>query len=86
LIAQLDSLDLVTLAAPVRARCEVSYASGDSPVTASSFGREMVYAIAHAIHHYALISVMARLLDVKLPDQFGIAPSTVAHQKAKGQG
>lgn len=77
--AQLERLALNTLDAPVRARCEVSYAHGDSPVTGSTFGREMVYAIAHAIHHYALISVMARLMEVRLPEHFGVAPSTVAH-------
>jgi uncharacterized damage-inducible protein DinB len=81
---QLEELPPGTLRAPVRARCEVSYAHGDSPVTGSTFGREMVYAIAHAIHHYALISVMARLMDAKLPEHFGVAPSTVAHQMATG--
>ncbi len=79
--AQLEKLPLGALDAPVRVRCEVSYAHGDSPVTGSTFGREMVYSIAHAIHHYALISVMARLMDAKLPEQFGVAPSTVAHEK-----
>lgn len=77
----LGRLDADALAAPVRARCEVSYAHGASPVTASSFGRELAYAIAHAIHHYALIAVMARLLGVALPAEFGVAPSTVAHQR-----
>lgn len=66
----------------VAARCEVSYDHGHSPLTASSLGRELVYCIAHAIHHYALIAVMARLLGAQLPEHFGIAPSTVAHQKA----
>ena len=82
---QLEQLPVGVLNATVRARCEVSYTHGDSPVTGSTFGREMVHAIAHAIHHYALISVMARLMDAKLPDHFGVAPSTVAHQKANGQ-
>jgi hypothetical protein len=57
----------------------VSYAQGHSPLTGSTFGRELVYCIAHAIHHYALISIMARLMEVKLPEHFGFAPSTVAH-------
>jgi hypothetical protein len=78
--ARLRRLPISALDAPVNARCEVSYVHGNSPVTASSFGREMVYAIAHAIHHFALIAVMARLLGIRLPDKFGIAPSTVAHQ------
>jgi len=82
--AQLEQLPLAAIDASVRARCEVSYAHGDSRTTGSTLGREMVYAIAHAIHHYALISVMARLMDASLPDHFGVAPSTVAHQKATG--
>jgi uncharacterized damage-inducible protein DinB len=77
----LERLDPDALATAVSARCEVSYAHGSSPVTQSSLGRELVYAIAHGIHHYALISIMARLLNAELPPHFGIAPSTVAHQK-----
>jgi hypothetical protein len=83
----LEELAPDTLCTEVRARCEVSYSHGDSPITNSTLARELVYCVAHAIHHYALISVMARLMDVKLPEHFGIAPSTVAHQKlaaAKG--
>src|SRR5438093_5003380 len=49
--AQLERLPLGALGTHVRARCEVSYAHGESPVTGSTFGRELVYAIAHAIHH-----------------------------------
>lgn len=82
--ARLQELPAEVLDATIKARCEISYAHGDSPATGSTFGREMVYAIAHAIHHYALISVMARLMDVKLPEHFGVAPSTVAHQRTAG--
>ena len=82
--AQLERLPVGTLEAPVRVRCEVSYEHGDSPCTSSTFGRELVYAIAHAIHHYALISVMARLMQANLPEHFGIAPSTVAHHGKQG--
>lgn len=78
----LERLLPATLALPVTARCEVSYARGESSVTGSSLGRELVYVIAHAIHHYALIAVMARLSGATLPENFGIAPSTVAYQSA----
>ena len=47
---------------------------------ASTFGRELMYAVAHAIHHYALIAVMCGLLGVRVPFGFGIAPSTLQHQ------
>lgn len=78
---QLGKLTAEALETQVSARCEVSYSHGDSPVTGSTLGRELVYSIAHAIHHYALISVMARLMGVVLPERFGVAPSTVAHQQ-----
>lgn len=80
--ATLEQMDPGTLEVPVAARCEVSYDHGDSPVTRSTLGRELVYAIAHGIHHYALISVMARLVEAKLPPHFGVAPSTVSHLQA----
>ncbi len=81
LLAGLQDLDPSVLEQSVMARCEVSYESGDSPVTASTVGRELVYAIAHGIHHYAMISVIARLQNIGLPENFGVAPSTVAHLK-----
>ena len=76
---RLEDLDPARLSIPLQARCEVSYTAGDAPASASTVGRELVYAIAHAIHHYALIGFMARLVEVPLPDHFGVAPSTVAH-------
>lgn|GEM_PF-94318 len=82
--AQLQQVSPDRLATRITARCEVSYAHGDSPVTQSTFGRELVYAIAHSIHHYALISVMARLQNATLPPNFGVAPSTVAHPQPFG--
>ena len=65
---------------PIAARGEVSYVAGAPPTAYSSMGRELAYATTHAIHHYALISMMARMMGMHLPDRFGIAPSTVVHQ------
>ena len=76
---RLESLDPDVLENPVDARCEVSYAQGSSSATGSTVGRELVYVIAHAIHHYALIAIMGRLMEASLPANFGVAPSTVAH-------
>jgi uncharacterized damage-inducible protein DinB len=66
----------------IATRCSVSYRETASPVTRSTLARELVYAVTHGIHHFALISVMARLLDAALPPEFGVAPATVAHRKA----
>jgi hypothetical protein len=64
----------------LRVSCKTSYAASGSQTAASSVGREIMYVVAHAVHHYALISIMAALMDVKLSPGFGVAPSTLKHQ------
>jgi hypothetical protein len=64
---------------PVVARSQVDEGSPRSPATGSTLGRELVYGIAHAIHHFALVSVMGRLMGVAMPRGLGLAPSTAAH-------
>jgi hypothetical protein len=66
---------------PVLVRCQVGYGAG-SPHTKSTLGRELVYAAAHGIHHFALIAVIGRFLNAQLPANFGIAPSTLSHRQA----
>lgn len=80
--AVLQTMDIGAMDRAISTRCGVSYRESESPVTRSSLARELVYAVTHGIHHFALISVMARLLDATLPPEFGVAPATVAHQKA----
>jgi hypothetical protein len=71
------------LARSVGTRCEISYAPGASPVTGSTLGRELAYAIAHAIHHFAIIGILGRLQGIELPEEFGMAPSTLAYLRQK---
>jgi hypothetical protein len=61
-------------------RAKVSATQLESPAVISTFGREAMYSVAHAVHHYALIGVMCGLHGVPLPEGFGIAPSTLQHQ------
>ena len=75
----LERLPIGRFEANVTVRCEVSYTHGDSPLSQSTLSREVGYCIAHAIHHFALIAIMAGLLEIPLSSNFGIAPSTAAH-------
>ncbi len=72
------------LSARVETRCEVSDHAGAAPVTGSTLGRELVYAIIHGVHHYALISVIAGLQGIQMPPGFGLAPSTTASLRRAG--
>jgi hypothetical protein len=61
--------------------CKTSYATGGSQVSPSTVGREIMYTVAHAVHHYALIGVMCGIMGLKMPAGFGVAPSTLKHQQ-----
>jgi len=76
-----ESLDPVFLARPLPVTCKTSYASSGSQVSSSSVGREVMYSVAHAVHHYALIGMMGGIMALQLPPGFGVAPSTLKHQQ-----
>ncbi len=46
----------------------------------SNVARELAYCIGHAIHHYAIIRLICHELDVRVPPEFGVAPSTLKHR------
>ena len=60
--------------------CKTSYATKDSQAAPSTVAREIMYVVAHAVHHYALIGIMGGMLGLKMPSGFGVAPSTAKFQ------
>ena len=75
-----EALEAALLARPLSVTCKTSYAASGSQESPSTVGREIMYSVAHAVHHYALIGIMAGLMGVPLPPGFGVAPSTIKHQ------
>jgi hypothetical protein len=73
------------LECPITVRSKVNYESDIAPSTGSTVGRELMYAVAHAIHHYALIAVMCGTLEVPAPAGFGVAPSTLKYHSEQEQ-
>jgi hypothetical protein len=65
----------------IEARCQTSYSDAEPSSAISSFGREMMFAVSHAMHHYALIAMICRLRKIPLPQNFGMAPSTLQYQR-----
>ena len=74
-----EILDPDFLSRHLSVTCKTSYATSGSQVSPSTVGREVMYAVAHAVHHFALIGVIAGIMEVKLPVGFGVAPSTLKH-------
>lgn len=48
--------------------------------TRSSVGRELQFLVSHTVHHFALIRAVLAGSRVSLPDDFGVAPSTLAYR------
>ena len=52
----------------------------ETPPQGSTFGREVMFAIAHTEHHFALVNERCDDLNIALPDDFGTAVSTRRHE------
>lgn len=76
-----EHLNLCLLSRQLAVTCKTSYSASGSQNSPSTVGREIMYAVAHAVHHYALIGVMGGILGMPLPAGFGVAPSTLKHQQ-----
>jgi hypothetical protein len=76
---------LATLPAdrPIEVLSRISYASPAACVAPSTIGREIMYAVSHAIHHHALIAMICDGRRIALPPDFGVAPATIAHLKER---
>ena len=73
------SISTPYLDCPINVRSKVNYELDAAPLIGSTVGRELMYAVAHTIHHYALIAVMCAMLRVRVPAGFGVAPSTLQY-------
>lgn len=75
-----EQLESACLDRQLNVTCKTSYATNSSQVSSSTIGRELMYVVAHAVHHYALIGIMGGWMGFMMPPGFGVAPSTLKHQ------
>lgn len=48
----------------------------------SNYFREVLYNLEHAIHHHALIKIgIKQLINIEVPETFGVAPATIQYRK-----
>ena len=52
-----------------------------SPFSFSTIERELQFLKFHAVHHFAIIAMILRIQGFKLPDDFGVAVSTLQYLK-----
>lgn len=67
--------------------CAVTYSVGydeaEAEAVRSNLAREVMFCVGHAIHHYAILRILCAGVGVKLPYEFGIAPSTLKHRETE---
>lgn len=54
--------------------------TGCTSASQSSIERELQYLVSHTVHHFAIIAIIAKHFQVPVPENFGVAPSTIKHR------
>lgn len=79
----LEGCAVFTLAEPLRVLGQCGLMGEDRFEASSSLGRELAFVASHAIHHFALLVGYCQQHGVPIPDGFGRAPATRAHERAR---
>src|SRR5437899_752882 len=61
----------------------VAYGESETKGVPSNVAREVMFCVGHAIHHYAILKLLCAGAGVRLPYEFGVAPSTLKHMEAE---
>ncbi|MES2890815.1 MAG: DinB family protein [Bacteroidota bacterium] len=70
---------------PLLLEMECEDGTGSEPV-ATNYYRELIYNLEHAVHHMALIRIgVNAITSVNLPEEFGLAASTIKYRSACAQ-
>jgi len=64
---------------PVRVRTECRDADAVAVEADSTVERELAMLASHTVHHYAIIALILRIQGVSVPEEFGVAPSTLRY-------
>lgn len=63
--------------------CRSCTTSKSRPETRSTLGRELLFLISHAVHHYALMRILVEVQGSNTCNSFGVMPSTLADETAR---
>jgi hypothetical protein len=76
---QLKSLDEVAMTRPLTVRMLFA-PNADAVEVASTLGRELGFVSSHAIHHIAIVKMLAHSLGASLPEEYGVGHATMSHR------
>src|SRR6201981_1592615 len=71
-----------TLARDCKVITTVGYSASQPTCLESNVSRELAYCVGHAIHHFAILRLICHEIDITVPAEFGVAPSTLRHMNS----
>ncbi|MEM7050606.1 MAG: DinB family protein [Acidobacteriota bacterium] len=70
---------------PVEVALDRAFEAPEAPLGRSTVRRELQFLCSHTTHHYALIAAQLRLHGFDPGNGFGVAPSTLEHERTVGR-
>jgi hypothetical protein len=80
---RLATLDGLLGSIPVQVQIRTCPDAAGPEWEGSTLGRELQFLVSHTVHHFALIKLLLAPDGLDLPPEFGLAPSTIAHERAR---
>jgi uncharacterized damage-inducible protein DinB len=78
IVGGLTLVDLELLELPIEIRLE-SGGAEEEQWSRSTVRRELQFLLSHTVHHFALIGMLLDRHGIAVPEDFGVAPSTLKH-------
>jgi len=73
----------VTKSLMVRMDSGTNYGDDSQSWCHSTLGRELQFLVSHTVHHYAIIDLYCCGMNIRVPDGFGVAPSTLKYLQSR---
>jgi hypothetical protein len=83
LIAFFETLSDDECQRPIEAAYTVGYGDTSPKTVRTNLDREIAYCVSHAVHHFAIMRLICAQMEIEVPEEFGIAPSTLKHRAAQ---
>ncbi len=71
------------LSAQYRVLYSIGYSNDAAQEIDTVLAREIAFCVSHAIHHFAIIRLVCSHFSIELPQEFGVAPSTLKYRAAQ---
>ena len=77
----LQNIETAHLDRPIEVKIETPGDAPGSQWAPTTERRELQFLLSHSVHDYALIAMICRLHHTAIPENFGVAPSTLKHRQ-----